>query len=138
MAHKLGFFDQWFGGEWADRAAINRNADDLSAVEASVSGLQAVVQRQGQEILRLRAMFLGVVDVLHQKAPFDDAELERAVQIAWTKLTTPPPTTQGSTDPYRRTPAVPERLVTCVRCARQVPASRTNITEGGEVCDACG
>jgi hypothetical protein len=130
-------------GEWADRAAINRNADDLSSVEVSVAGLQTVIQRQAQEILRLRAMIMGVVEVLHAKAPFDDAELERAVQTAWTQLTTvpPAPAAAGFTDPYRGTPAdataAPERLVLCTRCGRQVAASKTNITASGEVCDAC-
>ena len=90
MPQKLGFMNQWLFGEWADRAAINRNAEDLSAVEADVTELRATVQRQSQEILRLRAMFMGVVEVLHAKTPFDDAELERAVQEAWTSLTAPP------------------------------------------------
>jgi hypothetical protein len=43
------------------------------------------------------------------------------------------------TDPYRGTPAErmapPERLVLCTQCGRQVP--KTNITENGEVYDAC-
>ena len=154
MAYKLGLFDQLFGGEWADRRAINRNAEDLSYVEADVSFLQAAVQRQGQEILRqgeellrLRAMLMGVVEVLHTRAPFDDAELERAVQAAWMQLTAPPPPppppppASSMTDPYRGIPAAatapPVRLVMCTRCGRQVPASKTNITEHGEVCDAC-
>jgi len=145
MAQQLGFFSQWMFGEWADRAVINRNAEDLSYVESTVGGLQAVVQRQGHEILWLRAVIMGVVDVLHTKAPFDDAELERAVQAAWVQLTAPPPPpsppASSRTDPYRGTPeavtAPPVRLVVCTRCGRQVPASKTNITEHGDVCDAC-
>jgi hypothetical protein len=141
MAQKLGVFSQWMFGEWADRDAINRNAEELDYVEGTLSSLHAIVQRQGQEILRMRAMIMGVVEVLHAKAPFDDAELERAVQAAWRQLTAPPAPAPPMTDPYRGTPvaatAPPPRLVLCTRCGQQVPASKTNITEQGEVCDAC-
>ncbi len=44
-------FHQWLFGEWADRAAINRAADDLVDVELDVSALQSTVRRQAQEIL---------------------------------------------------------------------------------------
>ena len=91
MAKKLGILNQYLFGEWADRAAINRNAEDLSIVEADVTELRKLVQQQAHDILRLRAMFMGVVEVLHTKAPFDDAELEAAVQAAWMSLTEPPP-----------------------------------------------
>jgi TolA-binding protein len=111
MAEKLGVLNQWLFGEWADRAAINRNAEELSTVEADLSALRTTVQRQAEEILRLRAMFMGVVEVLREKAPFDHAELEHAVQTAWTKLTTPaakpPPPKAQMTDPYRGTPSEP-------------------------------
>jgi hypothetical protein len=104
MARKLGIMNQWLFGEWADRAAINRNADELVLVEANLDELKKVVKRQSQEILQLRAMIMGVVEVLHTKAPFEDAELEAAVQAAWTSLTTPPPkAAPTTTDPYRGT-----------------------------------
>ena len=143
MAQKLGFFSQWMIGEWG---VINRNADELTSVGYSVSDLQRRVQLQGQEILRLRAMIMGVVEVLYAKAPFDDAELERAVQAAWLQITAPPPSSpsppvSSMTDPYRGTPvaaiAPPARLVVCTQCGLQVSASKTIITEHGEVCDAC-
>jgi hypothetical protein len=104
MASKLGIFSQMMFGEWADRSAINRNAEMLESVEASVSSLQTTVARQAQEILRLRAMVLGVIEVVQSKLPIDDAELERAVKDAWAELAPPPPpsTPQSvSTDPYR-------------------------------------
>jgi hypothetical protein len=143
MAQKVSLLEYWLLGAWAERTAINRNADDLSYVEASMDSLQATVQRQGQEILWLRAVLAGLVEVLHEKSPFDSAELERAVQDAWKQLTVPPAPSPAPamTDPYRDTPAEPipppERLVLCTQCGRQVPASKTNITENGEVCDAC-
>jgi TolA-binding protein len=115
MAQKLGILNQWFWGEWADRAAINRNAEDLSTVEAEVGALRTLVQRQAQDILRLRAMLDGVVDLLHDKLQLDEAELRRSVEAAWEKLNPPPPEKPVSpvgTDPYRGgtagEPTVPE------------------------------
>jgi hypothetical protein len=110
MAQKLGFFDQWFRGEWADRDAINANAEALESVEAHVSDLKAMVKRQSEEILRLRAMILGLVNVMQTVAPFSDGELERAVNEAWTALQPPPPPPKlkanpNQTDPYRGLPA---------------------------------
>jgi hypothetical protein len=140
MAQKLSL---WRDQKWAAYEAINRNSEDLDTVELSVRGLQTIMQRQAQEILRLRAMIMGIVEVIHAKAPFDDAELEAAVQAAWVQLTSPPsasPAASTASDPYRGTPvanAAPERVVVCTRCGRSVPASRTNITALGEVCDAC-
>lgn len=102
MAQKLGFFSQWMFGEWADRDAINKNANALESVEVNVSKLQATIARQAQEILRLRAMIMGVVEVLNAKVPFEDAELERAVNAAWAQLAPSPSSPQqGATDPYR-------------------------------------
>jgi hypothetical protein len=150
MAQTLGFFNQWMYGEWADRAVINRNADELNYVENNVSDLQGQLRRQGQEIQRLRAMIMGLVEVMHAKAPFDDAELERATKDAWDKLQPPPqprapddPWQQAApvaaattTDPYRGTPP-PVRTSTCTKCGRTVPSTQTTITERGEVCDSC-
>lgn len=142
MAQKIGLFDQWLFGTSADRAAINHNADELSYVGTTVSSLQAIVQRQAQEILQLRAMVIGLAEVLHARALFDEPELQQAVQASWAQLTAPPPPPPpAATDPYRGmpadVPAPPERLIVCPQCGRRVPASRTNITEHGEICDAC-
>jgi hypothetical protein len=143
MAQQLGIFNQWFGGEWADRAAINRNAYELDYVENDVASMQQQLRKQASEILWLRAMFMGVVEVLHAKAPFDDAELAAAVQHAWARLNTPPPppasavATAITGDPYRGTPTAAAAMHTCTKCGRQVPASSTTITLSGEVCDSC-
>jgi hypothetical protein len=107
MARKLGLLNQWLFGDWAERAAINRNAEDLSAVESQLRDLRTVVQRQSDEIQRLRAMFLGLAELLREKAPFADADLERVVHAAWTELTAPPPPPPTMTDPYRGTPNEP-------------------------------
>lgn len=108
MAEKLGLLNQWLFGDWAERATINRNAEALSSVEANLGDLRKVMERHAKEILQLRAMLMGVVEVLHEKAVVDDAELERAVQAAWAKLSPPPPEPKpASTDPYRGTPGEP-------------------------------
>lgn len=80
----------------------------LSNVEATVADLRSVVERQAKEIMQLRAMFMGLVDVLHEKALVDDAALETAVKAAWTKLSPPPPEPKpASTSPYRGTQGGP-------------------------------
>jgi len=108
MAEKLGFLDQMLWGKWADRAAINRNAEDLSNVEADVTALRTLVQRQAAEITQLRAMFMGMVEVLHQRGHLDEGELESAVKAAFLKLSPPPPEPKpGPTDPYRGTTSEP-------------------------------
>jgi hypothetical protein len=144
MAQKVSLLDYMVLGAWAERTAINRNAEDLAEVEGTVSSLKAAVLRQGQEILWLRAVLGGLIAVLQEKSPLDNAELERAVQAVWNQLISPPspsPAAPTMTDPYRDTPAQPtappDRLVRCPQCGREVPASKTNITENGEVCDAC-
>src|SRR5450631_691372 len=101
MAEKLNFFS----GEWAERDAINRNADALESVEASVSDLRTELAHQGKEILRLRAMLMGVVEVLRTRIVVDDAELDHAVSIAWERITPRPPEDKRPTDPYRGLPA---------------------------------
>lgn len=109
MAEKLGLFSQLVFGDWSERATINRNAEELSAVGANVDELRRVARRQADEILKLRAMFMGIVDVLEQKAGVQRTDLEDAVDAAWAKLNpAPPPDVQtpqaGTTgDPYRGT-----------------------------------
>ena len=89
MAEKLGF---WFRDSDALQAdAINANAEALESVELSVSRLQEIVERQQKEIVQLRAMIMGLADVLDSKVPFDDAELECAVHTAMERLVPPPP-----------------------------------------------
>lgn len=127
MAEKLGIVNQMLFGKWADRAAINRNADSLSAVEGNLDELRKLIQRQSEEILRLRAMFMGVVEVLHSKAPFDDVELEHAIDSAWQSLTAPPPSASPTaTDPYRGTPGEPS--ASDVEAARHCSRRLSSIT----------
>lgn len=121
MAEKLGFLNQWLWGNWAERETINRNAESLSSVEASVADLRLVVQAQQKEILQLRALLTGIVEVVQPKAAFTDAELETAVRRAWDKLAPPPPTT--TTDPYRGTPGGGEPSAEDVAAAKALLAT---------------
>lgn len=109
MAEKLGILNQLLFGDWSERATINHNAEELTNVAATVIELQQVVQRQSDEIDRLRAMFMGVVDVLQDKAGIDPKHLEEAVQAAWSILRPPPPPPMvlgpALGDPYRGTPS---------------------------------
>lgn len=110
MAKKLGILSQALWGQWADRGAINKNAEDLSLVEADVTALRAMVQRQGQEIVQLRALVAGVIDVLQARISLGQAELERAVQEAMAELQPPPPPpppAQSGGSPYRDGVAAP-------------------------------
>jgi hypothetical protein len=65
------------------------------------------VLRQAEEILRLRAMFMGLAELLEEKGQVDDAELGRAVESAWNTLNPRPPESMPSTDPYRGMPREP-------------------------------
>lgn len=106
MADKLGLLNQWMFGNWAERDTINRNAETLSNVETTVADLRKLVERQAKEITQLRAMFMGMVEVLHGRGQLDEAELESAVKAAWTKLSPPPAESKPSqSGPYRDTPS---------------------------------
>jgi TolA-binding protein len=104
MAQKLGFLDQLLWGDHADRAAINRNAAELDNVSATVADLRKLVHIQSNEILQLRGILNGLVEVLQQKVSFTDAELEGAVRTALDKLAPPPPPPTKGYDPYRNLP----------------------------------
>jgi hypothetical protein len=114
MAQKLDWFSQWWRGEWADRRAINANADALEDVEATVGGMQRRIDRQAKEILRQRAMITGMIELLYAANVFDERALQRSVNAAWTRLTAPPALAPApspsraqpvATDPYRGLPA---------------------------------
>ena len=104
MARKLSFLSQLLIGDHADRRTINANAEALEDVEATVKELKAMVARQAEEILQLRATIMGIVEVLGAKVQLDDAELESAVNGAWRELRPPPPEQPVATDPYRGLP----------------------------------
>jgi hypothetical protein len=140
MAERLSFWQGAFsfgGPEWADRKAINANAEELELVEGNLTSLRTALQRQTQELLYMRAMFTGLIETLHARQPFAEGELEAAVQRAWTELTTPPPPPPPTPQGGLPKPKAPEHTVTCTKCLRNVPASQTTITANGEICDAC-
>jgi hypothetical protein len=139
MAQRLG---PWDGNRFG--TVINHNADELEDVEGSIETLRLAVVGQRQEILQLRAMVIGLVDVLRSKLALADEELDRAVGAALTALQPPrsAPRSAGAAaagHPYRDPPveAAPVPTTVCIRCTAQVPKAETTITELGEVCDAC-
>src|SRR3569623_808545 len=99
MADKVGLFGQMLWGQWAERAAINRNATSLETVEGQVADLRSTIEKQPAEIIRLRAMIGGLAEVVIGVAPFDGADRERAVKDAYLQLV--PPVAVASTAPYR-------------------------------------
>ena len=110
MAEKLGLFNQLLFGNLAERATINSNAEELSLVGSDLNELRKVAQRQAEEMLQLRAMVMGMIDVLQQKSMIDPVQLEDAMEAAWSKLKPPPvqpsqPPAAG--EPYRGTASEP-------------------------------
>ncbi|HEX4451264.1 MAG TPA: hypothetical protein VH143_10365 [Kofleriaceae bacterium] len=135
MTQRVSRWDAFFDNQYADQRAINQNAEELDAVQTDVEKLSKLVRRQADDLLLMRAFVIGIVEVLHVKAPFDQAELDAAVSAAYARLTAPPPAPTLNVPKSRMRD---ERPVTCAKCGKSVPAYRTNITADGEVCDACG
>ncbi len=120
----LGFWST----AWARRRVINEAYGEAEAASYGVEQLQGQVKRLTAEVLQLRAMFMGVVEVLHAKAPFDDAELERATEGAIAHLKAqhaPGPLASGAP------------TVACDRCKTVVAVWATTVTLDGVLCDRC-
>jgi len=105
MVRKLGFFDAWLGGDTAQHNAINENAEALESIDSRVSELQAIVERQANEIVQLRATIMGLAEVVQRKTSYDDGELDQEIKIAYEQLVPKPKPTPVATDPYRGVPA---------------------------------
>jgi hypothetical protein len=121
------------GGQYSSADAINRNADELSSVEGQVATMH-------QDILRLRSMYMGLVELVREKVPFDQPELDAHIQKAWATISghepgAAKPMAQASAQAAAGRPT--ERMHTCRRCGNQVPASRINVLLDGELCDVC-
>jgi hypothetical protein len=114
------------GGAWSPVDAINRNADELGSVEGQVATMH-------QDILRLRSMYMGLVELVREKLPFDQAELDGHVQKAWATISGHDPTTAR---PHAQAIAQ-GRTRRCSRCGNQVPASQLTVLPSGELCDVC-
>ena len=117
-------------GQWADQQAINANADELGAVENQVAALR-------RDVLRLRSMYMGLVEVVRTKLAFDQAELDRHVKDAWTMIAAHEPGDTATATSPDAAPVGHGRLLTCSKCKRQVPASRITLLPSGEICDSC-
>lgn len=110
MAKRLGLFQMWLGGDYAERATINANAEALDGVEQVIREQQMQIDKQAKEIMELRATVMALAEVLQRKVPYDDGELEQEVKVAYAELMPPPPaeaphTDRRAGDPYRGLPA---------------------------------
>lgn len=110
MAKQLGFFQMWLGGDYAERATINANAEALDGVEQLIREHQVRLDKQAKEIVELRATVMALAELLQRKVPYDDGELEQEVKDAYAELLPPPPpeaprTDRRAGDPYRGLPA---------------------------------
>lgn len=101
---KVGTLGQLFGGDNAQNSVINQNADRLDHALDELAELREVVKRQASEIVQLRAMFTGVVSLLHENGTFSEADLDRSVKAALAELSPPPASPQKGGDPYRGIP----------------------------------
>jgi hypothetical protein len=127
---KLTALDRLFP-EWH---AIHRHEAQLGDVAFNA---QQMVLRHNGDMLRLRAMFEGLVEVLNEKVGIDDKALETAVQRAWSRMTSVGEPVQAATDPYRGIPAEPT-LAKCDVCGRSMDASHTTVMLDGQVrCETC-
>ncbi|MEO6773005.1 MAG: hypothetical protein ABI467_08265 [Kofleriaceae bacterium] len=106
MAERVGLFGQLLLGPLMERRAINRNAETLDSVEAKLGDLRETIKRQGDEIVHLRAMIVGLAEVIHRSVPFEQGDLEHAVTAALDALS--PRSTVASGDPYRHGPTSDE------------------------------
>jgi hypothetical protein len=96
-----GFFGSWL---FREQEAIDHNAEELTAVEGNLAELQRTVARQAQDILRLRAMLAGLVEVLHDQVKLDPGAVELATNAALERLSPPKKKQRRSPlsgDPYR-------------------------------------
>jgi hypothetical protein len=121
-------------GDWADRDAINRNADELADVEQQQWTLQQTIDKQRGEIIQLRAMVMAVMEILVAANIADNETIQATAQRAYDALV-PRPSLAIPAGGMHTAPST--HLTTCIKCKRSVPATSTTITGNGEVCDAC-
>lgn len=123
---------------WWEARAINEAHDTASAAyhtaAANSAGLSELSQRlahQSREIVMLRTALTVLVNTLRDTGVVDarllDARLEAAMEEAMAPRA-PAPKAAAPTAPA---------LVTCIRCREHKPASATNMTADGPICDPC-
>jgi|HubBroStandDraft_2_1064218.scaffolds.fasta_scaffold265679_2 hypothetical protein len=112
----------YWSSQWSYRQAINEDRSDLEDTELTVEKLQGRVKRLTEDMLLLRATLMAVVDVLHAKAPFDEAELAEATATALAALRAGHAAATAVCDKCKQTVAMASATVTldgvfCTSCA---------------------
>lgn len=138
---KLGFWND----ERDQVLAINQAADELDAVQSGVNfthqrvdHLQRVVERQGAELVRLKAALQAVCDLIVDLDLIEeealayriDAALADAAEVA-------EPAPPGPFAAHAPAPAPAGSEADCSRCRRRVPARDISFTDRGPMCEAC-
>lgn len=141
---KLGFWND----ERDQVLAINQAADELDAVQSGVNfthqrvdHLQRVVERQGAELVRLKAALQAVCDLIVDLDLIEeealayriDAALADAAEVAEVAEPAPP----GPFAAHAPAPAPAGSEADCSRCRCRVPARDISFTDRGPMCEAC-
>lgn len=136
---KIGFWETFFDDNisWREASAINEAHDAISMLQTAdamgdintsrqVQKLFALDRAQSRQLQRMAATIDVLTELLIETGGIDKGELSsrvlsrvKQIEAAETEETRKGPTAQ------------------CSRCSTSVPASRTQITELGTVCDRC-
>jgi hypothetical protein len=131
---KLGFFDVLFDDNlsWREASAINQAGDRADAalhqgtmLGESIGALQRRVQLQAKEIDVLKTALAVLVKVLEESNVVDAGVLDYRLEAAMAEA-------EAEAEEARATAT---RM--CVGCSLSFPVARLNVTEIGELCDAC-
>lgn len=109
--------------DWAQAAA--------DGASARASSLEARVAMLGREVVMLRTAMTMLVQTLKDTKVVDERLLDARLEAAMEEASAPtePAVTAAASDA--------PRMLTCLRCRKQVPASTTIMTGDGPVCDRC-
>jgi hypothetical protein len=131
---RIGLFESIFSEMSArERQLFDQAAEGISALQTSSVGTAEQVNKlfrldvqQGAEIERLRLTVQVLVDVLVDTLGLDPKVLEYRLEAAFEEAAARRAETEAA-----------GKMITCAFCDASVPATRTNITESGTLCDDC-
>lgn len=131
---RIGLFEAMFSGVSArERQLFDQAAEGISTLQTASVGTAEQVNKlfrldvqQGEEIERLRLTVQVLVDVLVDTVGLDPKVLEYRLEAAFEEAAA-----------KRAEAEAAGKVLTCAFCDASVPATRTNITESGTLCDAC-
>ena len=124
-----GAYDQ------ADLADQQAQANAFSIGEA-----QKRISQLGREVVMLRAAMTVLVNTLRDTNVIDPRLLDARLEAALEEATAPPEPAKPAAPKHAAAGPMAAPIsapVTCLRCRQQVPASSTNMTADGPVCDHC-